>query len=111
MVGPHTSYALAGRMLITGLSNNRDHGGKTGMVEYTNAGEYITTHWMPTDEALDGAVKSGQFADGYGYDVIVHKYDAELSAIDGQVIVEFIGKRLGMFGLLRDAKAHVKSLI
>ena len=49
--------------------------------------------------------------DGYGYDVIVHKYDAELSAIDGQVIVEFIGKRLGMFGLLRDAKAHVKSLI
>ena len=71
VVGPHTSYALAGRMLITGLSNNRDHGGRTGMVEYTNAGEYITTHWMPTDDALDGAVKSGQFADGYGYDVRV----------------------------------------
>ena len=71
VVGPHTSYALAGRMLITGLSNNRDHGGRTGMVEYTNAGEYITTHWMPTEDALGGAVKSGQFADGYGYDVRV----------------------------------------
>lgn len=69
IVGPHTSYALPGRMLLTGLSNNRDHGGRTGMAEYTNAGEYVTTHWMPTDDALAGAVKSGQFADGYGYDV------------------------------------------
>jgi len=69
VVGPHTLYALPGRMLITGLSNNRDHGGKTGLVEYTNEGEYVTTHWMPTDEALGGAVKSGKLADGYGYDV------------------------------------------
>ncbi len=68
IVGPHTSYAMPGRMLITGLSNNRDHGGRTGMVEYTNAGEYITTHWMPTDDNLQGAVKSGSYADGYGYD-------------------------------------------
>ncbi|MCH8141143.1 MAG: selenium-binding protein [Proteobacteria bacterium] len=71
VVGPHTSYALPGRMLLTGLSNNQDHGGRTGMVEYTNAGEYITTHWMPTDDDLGGAVKSGNFADGYGYDVRV----------------------------------------
>ena len=71
VVGPHTHYALPGRMMITGLSNNQDHGGRTGMVEYTNAGEYITTHWMPTDDALQGASKSGQFADGYGYDVRV----------------------------------------
>ena len=71
VVGPHTSYALPGRMLVTGLSNNQDHGGRTGMVEYTNAGEYITTHWMPTDDDLGGAVKSGNFADGYGYDVRV----------------------------------------
>ena len=71
VVGPHTHYALPGRMMITGLSNNQDHGGRTGMVEYTNAGEYITTHWMPTDDALQGARKSGQFADGYGYDVRV----------------------------------------
>lgn len=41
------------------------------MVEYTNAGEYIATYWMPTDDDLGGAVKSGNFADGYGYDVRV----------------------------------------
>ena len=58
-------------MLITGLSNNRDHGGRTGMVEYTNAGDYIATHWMPTDDNLQGATKSGKYADGYGYDVRV----------------------------------------
>ena len=69
VVGPHTSYALPGRMMLTGLSNSADHGGRTALVEYTNAGEYITTHWMPTDDDLNGAVKSGNFADGYGYDV------------------------------------------
>ena len=69
VVGPHTHYALPGRMLITGLSNNRDHGGRTGMVEYTNAGEYVETYWMPTDDNLQGSTKGGQFADGFGYDV------------------------------------------
>jgi selenium-binding protein 1 len=69
VVGPHTHYALPGRMLITGLSNHRDHGGRTAMVEYTNDGTYVATHWMPTDEDLRGAQKSGQYADGYGYDV------------------------------------------
>jgi selenium-binding protein 1 len=69
VVGPHTSYALPGRMMLTGLSNNRDHGGRTALVEYTNAGDYVATYWMPTDDNLRGAVKSGQFADGYGYDV------------------------------------------
>jgi selenium-binding protein 1 len=69
VVGPHTLYALPGRMMITGLSNSRDHGGRTGMVEYTNEGAYVTTHWMPTDEDLRGAQKSGTYADGYGYDV------------------------------------------
>jgi selenium-binding protein 1 len=48
VVGPHTNYALPGRMLITGLSNNRDHGGRTGMAEYTNGGDFITSVWMPT---------------------------------------------------------------
>ncbi len=71
VVGPHTTYALPGRMMITGLSNNKDHGGRTALVEYTNEGEYISTHWMPTDSQLNGAVKTGQFADGYGYDVRV----------------------------------------
>lgn len=69
VVGPHTHYALPGRMLITGLSNNKDHGGRTGLVEYSNDGRYLATHWMPTDDNLQGAKKSGQFADGYGYDV------------------------------------------
>ncbi len=69
VVGPHTTYALPGRMLLTGLSNSTDHGGRTGMVEYTNAGDYIATHWMPTDDNLQGATKSGNYADGYGYDV------------------------------------------
>ena len=69
VVGPHTNYALPGRMLLTGLSNSADHGGRTALVEYTNAGDYITTHWMPTDDNLNGAEKSGNFADGYGYDV------------------------------------------
>jgi selenium-binding protein 1 len=69
VVGPHTNYALPGRMLITGLSNSKDHGGRTGMVEYTNAGEYVATHWMPTDDDLGGATKGGNYADGYGYDV------------------------------------------
>jgi len=71
VVGPHTNYALPGRMMITGLSNNRDHGGRTALVEYTNAGDYVATYWMPTDDNLQGAKKSGQFADGYGYDVRV----------------------------------------
>ncbi|HUG13011.1 MAG TPA: selenium-binding protein SBP56-related protein [Opitutaceae bacterium] len=69
VVGPHTLYALPGRMMLSGLSNNRDNGGRTALVEYTNAGDYVATHWMPTENELQGAVKSGKFADGYGYDV------------------------------------------
>ncbi|MGR9115325.1 MAG: selenium-binding protein SBP56-related protein [Gammaproteobacteria bacterium] len=71
VVGPHTTYALPGRMMITGLSNNKDHGGRTALVEYTNEGEYVATHWHPTDSDLRGAVKTGNYADGYGYDVRV----------------------------------------
>ena len=69
VVGPHTLYALPGRMLVTGLSNNKDHGGRTALVEYTNEGEFVATHWIPTDGDLRGAVKTGNFADGYDYDV------------------------------------------
>lgn len=68
MIGPHTNYALPGRMLITGLSNEQDQGGRTGMAEYTNSGDFITSVWMPTANDLQGAVQTGQFADGYGYD-------------------------------------------
>lgn len=69
VVGPHTTYALPGRMLVTALSNNKDNGGRTAMVEYTNEGEYISTYWMPTDGDLQGAKKNGKYADGYNYDV------------------------------------------
>ena len=71
MVGPHTFYALPGRMMISALSNNRDHGGRTGLAEYSNEGRFVAAHWMPTDQKLLGAEKTGQFADGYGYDVRV----------------------------------------
>jgi len=40
-------------------------------VEYTNDGTYVATHWMPVEENLRGATKSGQYADGYDYDVRV----------------------------------------
>ena len=69
VVGPHTMYALPGRMMVTGLSNNTDHGGRTALVEYTNNGDYIETYWMPTDGNLQGAEKTGKYADGYGYDI------------------------------------------
>ncbi len=59
VVGPHTFYALPGRMLISGLSNARDFDGRTGLVEYSNDGQPVRTLWMP-----EGAE--------YGYDVRVN---------------------------------------
>ena len=47
VVGPHTFLALPGRMLISGLSNAEDKGGRTALVEYNNDGKYIQTLWMP----------------------------------------------------------------
>lgn len=69
VAGPHSLYALPGRMLVTGLSNDKDDSGRTALVEYTNTGNYVATYWMPTDGNLNGAVKTGNHADGYGYDV------------------------------------------
>jgi len=69
-VGPHGHYALPGRMMIAALSNDRDHGGRTALVEYTSDGRYIETHWMPTPDNPQGA-ENGHLADGYGYDVRV----------------------------------------
>jgi selenium-binding protein 1 len=59
VVGPHTFYALPGRMLITGLSNATDSGGRTGLVEYDNDGRHVRTIWMPAEAP-------------YGYDVRVN---------------------------------------
>ena len=44
----HASMRCPGRMLITGLSNDKDQGGRTALVEYNNDGKYIATHWLPT---------------------------------------------------------------
>jgi len=70
VVGPHGHYALPGRMLIAALSNDKDHGGRTALVEYSNAGDYIATHWVPTSSDPRGASVE-KIADGFGYDVRV----------------------------------------
>ena len=64
-VGPHTFYALPGRMLVQGLSNTKDHGGATGLVLYNNQGEVVKTYPMPVGQV---AGMSGT-GDGYGYDI------------------------------------------
>jgi len=68
VVGPHGHYALPGRMMIAALSNNKDHSGRTALVEYTNEGDYVATHWMPIDKETYGA-RVETVADGYGYDL------------------------------------------
>ncbi len=65
-VGPHTFYALPGRMLIGNLSNSRDNGGVTGMALYNNKGALIAHYDMPV-----GTV-GGVQGDGYGYDIAVN---------------------------------------
>ena len=67
VVGPHGAYALPGRMLMSGLSNAKDGGGRTALVEYTNDGRFLASHWMPTAEDPRGA-EIEKVADGYGYD-------------------------------------------
>jgi selenium-binding protein 1 len=65
-VGPHTFYALPGRMLIAGLSNAKDGGGVTGLATYNNQGTLVAKHDLPT-----GSV-GGVQGDGYGYDIAVN---------------------------------------
>jgi selenium-binding protein 1 len=67
--GPHGIYALPGRVMISTLSN-KSRDGRAALVEYSNDGTYITTHWMPTDKNSQGA-KIDKVADGYGYDARV----------------------------------------
>jgi selenium-binding protein 1 len=61
-LGPHTYYALPGRMLVQALSNTKDKGGVTGIGLYNNKGEFLAAHPMP--------VTGG--GDGYGYDLAVN---------------------------------------
>lgn len=69
-IGPHGAYALPGRVLIPCLSNAKDKSGRTALVEYSNEGEYIATHWLPTKDNSLGAA-GAELADGYGYDARV----------------------------------------
>jgi methanethiol oxidase len=62
-VGPHTFYALPGRMLVQGLSNAKDHGGATGIALFNNQGAFIEKYDMPKGVATIGG------GDGYGYDI------------------------------------------
>src|ERR1043166_2728220 len=68
--GPHGAYALPGRVLIPCLSNAKDKGGRTALVEYGNDGNYIATHWLRTKDDPRGAANPN-LADGYGYDARV----------------------------------------
>ena len=61
-VGPHTFYALPGRIIVQALSNKKDHGGVTGLVTFNNAGDLVATTPMPT----------GDGGDGYGYDIAIN---------------------------------------
>ena len=62
-VGPHTFYALPGRMMVQGLSNAKDHGGATGIAVYNNKGGFVSAHAMPKGMKEIGG------GDGYGYDI------------------------------------------
>ena len=61
-LGPHTYYALPGRMFVQALSNTKDKGGVTGMVLYNNKGKHLGSYAMPTEGG----------GDGYGYDLAVN---------------------------------------
>src|SRR5262249_35879558 len=61
-LGPHSYYALPGRMLVQALSNTKDRGGVTGMAVYNNKGEFVASYPMPTEGG----------GDGYGYDLAVN---------------------------------------
>jgi len=65
-VGPHTFYALPGRMMIQALSNSKDHGGVTGIAVYNNKGGFVAKHDMPAGEI------GGAKGDGYGYDLAIN---------------------------------------
>ncbi len=58
-VGPHTFYAIPGRMVVGALSNTKDGSGVTGMTVFSNQGKLIRSVPMPV----------GGGGDGYGYDI------------------------------------------
>jgi len=65
-VGPHTFYAMPGRMLVQALSNTKDHGGVTGLVLFNNKGKIVDKYPMPVGDV------GGAAGDGYGYDIAIN---------------------------------------
>jgi selenium-binding protein 1 len=65
-VGPHTFYAVPGRLVIGTLSNSKDKGGVTGLAVYNNKGGFVAKYDIPTT-TINGAK-----GDGYGYDVAIN---------------------------------------
>lgn len=64
-VGPHTFYAMPGRMLVGTLSNAKDNGGATGIAVYNNKGGFVAKYDIP--------IKLGDVqGDGYGYDIAIN---------------------------------------
>ena len=61
-LGPHTFYAMPGRMLVGNLSNVKDKGGVTGMAVFNNKGDFVSSVPMPTSDG----------GDGYGYDIAIN---------------------------------------
>jgi selenium-binding protein 1 len=61
-VGPHTFYAIPGRMVVGSLSNDKTHDGVTGLAVYNNKGEFLSAHPIPADNG----------GDGYGYDLAIN---------------------------------------
>jgi len=66
LVGPHTFYAIPGRVLVGTLSNTKDNGGATGLAVYNNKGDYVEKYPLPI--GLVGGVQG----DGYGYDLAIN---------------------------------------
>jgi selenium-binding protein 1 len=89
VVGPHGYYALPGRMMISSLSNAKDKGGRTAIVEYNNDGEFIRTTWMP-----EGAE--------YGYDA---RINAELNRMLTSSFTGHANYMRPLGELLNDAEA------
>jgi selenium-binding protein 1 len=66
LFGPHTFYALPGRMLVGTLSNAKDGSGVTGMALYNNQGTYLRKYDLPVNKG------KGKGGDGYGYDLAIN---------------------------------------
>ena len=91
-VGPHTFYALPGRMMVQALSNAKDHGGATGIAVFNNKGTLVAKHAMPT---TDGG-------DGYGYDIAIN---ARKNALLTSSFAGYQNYMMELGALIKDAEA------